>query len=257
MNSLQKIGIIKAIFRYPVKSMAGEHLSSAALGWHGIEGDRRYAFMRTGATSGFPWLTASKLPELITYKAAYRGAAGQEASGKSLPPVHVRIPGGDEVELESDDLRHRLTDAFGSPVELVRLDNGIFDDSPVSIISTDTLTALEAGTGRILDVRRFRPNFLVEPVRGALLREEEWVGSTLVLGSATGAPAVRVTMHDVRCVMVNLDPETAAAEPLVLKTIARTRNSCAGVYGWTETCGTVKVGDTVSISPTGTSQRSG
>ena len=63
-----ELGRISAIFRYPVKSMAGELLDVAKLGWHGIEGDRRFAFRRATDTSGFPWLTAGKLPELLLYK---------------------------------------------------------------------------------------------------------------------------------------------------------------------------------------------
>ena len=66
--SHMELGRISAIFRYPVKSMAGELLDVATLGWHGIEGDRRLAFRRLTDKSGFPWLTASKLPQLLLYK---------------------------------------------------------------------------------------------------------------------------------------------------------------------------------------------
>ena len=58
-----EIGRVEAIYRYPVKSMAGEKLEMAQLGWHGIEGDRRLALRRLNDNSGFPWLTATKLPE--------------------------------------------------------------------------------------------------------------------------------------------------------------------------------------------------
>jgi uncharacterized protein YcbX len=60
-----EIGQVEAIFRYPVKSMGGERLETANLGWHGLDGDRRLALRRIGDRGGFPWLTASKLPELI------------------------------------------------------------------------------------------------------------------------------------------------------------------------------------------------
>ena len=222
--------------------MAGEQITSAELGWHGIEGDRRYAFMRTGNMSGFPWLTASRMPELIRYKAYYHKGADA-----SQPTLHVRSPGGEDFELESGLLLQQLSDAFGSSVELVKVDNGIFDDSPVSLISTETIKMLEAESGRTLDVRRFRPNLLIEPYDGIPLREEAWVAKTLVIGSVPDAPAVHVTIHDVRCVMVNLDPDTAVTEPLVLKTIARTRNNCAGVYGSTFRSGNVSVGDRVCL----------
>jgi MOSC N-terminal beta barrel domain len=49
-----EIGHVEAIFRYPVKSMSGERLEAAELGWHGIEGDRRLAFRRMTDHSGFP-----------------------------------------------------------------------------------------------------------------------------------------------------------------------------------------------------------
>jgi|SRR5579862_307806 len=64
-----ELGRISAIYRYPVKSMAGELLDVARLSWHGIEGDRTLAFRRLSDKSGFPWLRASKLPRLLLYKA--------------------------------------------------------------------------------------------------------------------------------------------------------------------------------------------
>ena len=62
-----EIGNVEALFRYPVKSMGGERLEVAELGWYGIEGDRRMAFRRTDDRSGMPWLTASKLPDLLLF----------------------------------------------------------------------------------------------------------------------------------------------------------------------------------------------
>lgn len=62
-----EIGEIEAIFRYPVKSMRGESLAAAALGWHGVDGDRRFSLRRLDGPSDSPWLTASKLPDLILF----------------------------------------------------------------------------------------------------------------------------------------------------------------------------------------------
>jgi uncharacterized protein len=64
---LIEIGQVETIFRYPVKSMGGEQLEAASLGWHGIDGDRRLAFRRIADSSGMPWLTASKLPEMVLF----------------------------------------------------------------------------------------------------------------------------------------------------------------------------------------------
>ena len=75
---LIEIGHVEAIFRYPVKSMGGERLEVANLGWHGLDGDRRLAFRRSNEHSGFPWLTASKLPELLLFAPLRReGDAGE------------------------------------------------------------------------------------------------------------------------------------------------------------------------------------
>lgn len=63
-----EIGRIQAIYRYPVKSMAGEVLERTQLGWYGLEGDRRFAFRRVAEKGGFPWLTASKVPALLLYR---------------------------------------------------------------------------------------------------------------------------------------------------------------------------------------------
>src|SRR5918996_219046 len=99
-----ELGRISAIYRYPVKSMAGESLDVATLGWHGIEGDRRFAFRRLKDKSNFPWLTASKLPELILYKPF--GPDGNTADQLS---THVRTPDGKELELQSNELREEIS----------------------------------------------------------------------------------------------------------------------------------------------------
>src|SRR6185295_15645514 len=82
-----EIGHVEAIFRYPVKSMRGERLEVAKLGWHGLEGDRRLAFRRMDDRGGFPWLTAVKLPDLVLFAPHRRDDDTQEDL-----PTHVRTP---------------------------------------------------------------------------------------------------------------------------------------------------------------------
>ena len=84
---LIEIGHVEAIFRYPVKSMRGEQLEAANLGWHGLDGDRRLAFRRINDHSGFPWLSASKLPDLIRFSPQC-----SEDGPKGDLPTHVRTP---------------------------------------------------------------------------------------------------------------------------------------------------------------------
>src|ERR1700693_5603386 len=93
-----EIGHVEAIFRYPVKSMGGERLEVAQLGWHGLEGDRRLAFRRMDDRSGFPWLNASTLPELLLFAPHRRDSASEEL------PTHVRTPGGEEMPVFGEEL---------------------------------------------------------------------------------------------------------------------------------------------------------
>ena len=89
---VKEIGHVESIFRYPVKSMRGQRLEVANMGWHGIDGDRRLAFRRVDDRSGFPWLTASKLPELILFSPQHRKDSAEEDV-----PMYIRAPdGGDQ-----------------------------------------------------------------------------------------------------------------------------------------------------------------
>src|SRR5512147_2315562 len=104
-----ELGHVRELVRYPVKSMAGTVTESAFLGWHGLDGDRRFAFRRLGDDSGFPWLTASRVHELILYHPAGR----DESTGEPLP-THVRTPAGTLVELRGVELQNEIAERFGS-----------------------------------------------------------------------------------------------------------------------------------------------
>ena len=236
---MTEVGRVRAIYRYPVKSMAGELIASAQLGWHGLDGDRRLAFVRRGAQGGVPWLTASKLASLITY-VPLRDA-------EDALPSRVRTPKGEELELRGDALRAELTSAHGAPVELMQIDNGIFDDAPLSIITMNAIAAV-SGEARVdADPRRFRPNLLVETPDGSPFPEDAWVGRTLRIGEGEEAPAVSVCTRDVRCVMINLDPETAVSDARLLKASVRINENCAGVYATIVKTGRVRVGDALYL----------
>lgn len=236
-----ELGRISAIFRYPVKSMAGELLDVARLSWHGIEGDRRFAFRRLADKSGFPWLTASKLPQLLLYK-----PFGLDSNSAELLPTHVRTPDGNEYELRSDELREEISSRYGSDVELMNLRHGIFDEACISVISLGTVHGVERESGRDVDLRRFRPNVVIEIDSVEPFEEDRWVGRTLMFGEENGA-ALRVTMKDERCVMVNFDPDTAERDSEVMKTVVRLNENYAGVYGTVVRAGELRVGQAVTL----------
>jgi uncharacterized protein YcbX len=237
-----ELGRIKAIFRYPIKSMAGESLDVASLGWHGIEGDRRLAFRRLNEKSGFPWLIASKLPHLLLYKPFRR-----DNNSAELLPTHVRNPDGKEYELGSNELREDVSSRCGSDVELMNLRHGVFDEACISVISLGTVYGVERETGRDIDLRRFRPNIVIETDGAQTFEEDRWVGGTLMFGNENSGPAISVTMKDERCAMINFDPDTAERDSEVMKSVVRMNENFAGVYGTVVRAGELRVGQVVTL----------
>jgi uncharacterized protein YcbX len=236
-----EIGKIEAIFRYPVKSMRGELLDSASLGWHGLDGDRRLALRRLEDHGGFPWLSASKLHDLVRFTPLRRG----EGNGDQLP-THVVTPEREELPVFGEELAAEIARRFGGPVQMMQLKHGIFDEATISVITSDTVGEVCGLAGRTMDVRRFRPNILVRSTRATPFEENAWVGGTLTFGDTGDAPAVNVTMRDVRCVMVNLDPD-GGNHPDVLKAVVRANDNCAGVYATVTRTGRLAVGQTILL----------
>jgi uncharacterized protein YcbX len=236
------IGQVEAIFRYPVKSMAGERLEAADLGWHGLAGDRRLAFRRLDARGGFPWLTAGKLPDLLRFVPHRRGdgAAGDL-------PTHVRTPDGDDLPVFGGDLAAEVGRRHGAPVQMMQLNQGIFDEASVSLIAAETVGEIGRLARLRPDPRRFRPNVVVRLARSAPFQEDGWLGGVLSFGEGDDAPAVAVTLRDVRCSMVSLDPDSASPAPEVLKAVVRANQHCAGIYGAVTRGGRLAVGHTVRL----------
>lgn len=238
-----KIGEIEALFRYPVKSMSGEPLEFAPLGWHGLDGDRRLAFRRADDRGGFPWLTATKLPELILFAPQRRGPT----AGEHLP-THVRTPEGEDLAVFGQELAMEVGRRHGSPVEMMHLNRGIFDEASVSVITSATVGEIGRLAAVRPDVRRFRPNILISLLRSVPFEEDEWVGGVLSFGE-TDAAAISVTNRDERCSMVNFDPGSARPAAEVLKAVARVRSNKAGVYGTVTRRGRLAVGQPVLFEP--------
>jgi len=289
---LIEIGHVEAIFRYPVKSMAGERLEAAELGWHGLEGDRRLAFRRINNSSGFPWLSASQLPDLLRFTPLRcEGAAREDAPGDLHLPAHIRTPDGEELPVFGEALAAEVGRRYGAPVQMMQMKQGIFDEASISVIASDTVREIGRLAGLTpdvkspdaqslnvqsldvqsldvqsldvpsLDIRRFRPNVVVRLLRPVPFQEDEWLGGVLSFGEKKSknkkkpddddgdvpAPAIAVTMRDVRCSMVNLDPDAANPAPEVLKAVVRAHQNTAGIYGAVTRIGRLAVGQTVFL----------
>jgi len=243
---LIEIGHVEAIFRYPVKSMGGERLEEAHLGWYGLEGDRRLAFRRIDDRSGMPWLTASKLPDLLLF-APHRREDGAQGD----LPTHIRTPDGEELAVFGEELATEVGRRYGAPVQMMQLRHGIFDEATISVIAADTVREIGRLAGRSLDMRRFRPNVVVRSLRPVPFQEDEWLGGVLSFGEGDDAPAITVTMRDVRCSMVNLDPDSARPAPEVMKAIVGANQNNAGIYGTVTRTGRLAVGQTIFFHAAG------
>jgi uncharacterized protein len=229
-------GRVAALWRYPVKSMAGEELEAVEVSWHGLAGDRRWAFIRDGQVrSGFPWLTIRERPELAHYRPRLA-----EPNRPNASQTLVRIPSGDELDVAAPALAAEL----GPGVRLIKHDRGVFDTLPLSLLTTQTLAGLGRLVGTDLTAQRFRPNLVVD-ARGHDFPEDGWVGRVLRIGGLR----MRVDKRDQRCVMVTIDPVTLHRNPAVLRAIARERDARLGVYGSTVEPGRVAVGDPVELEP--------
>jgi uncharacterized protein YcbX len=237
-----ELGRISALYRYPIKSMAGVRLDSASIGWHGLEGDRRLAFRRLADRGSFPFLTASRLPELLLFTPIRHGDAAEE-----LLPTHVRAPDGREYALTDNALQKEIGARHGAEVELMQFKHGIFDEAGISAITLGTMRSIAREAGLDYDVRRFRPNLVIDSGNAEPFEEDHWVGKILEFGSEGTGPAVSVTLRDLRCVMLNLDPDTAQSNAEMMKTAVRMNENHAGVYGTVVRTGEIRVGQTVSL----------
>lgn len=230
------VGRVAGLWRYPVKSMASEALPEVDVGWHGLAGDRRWAFIRNDvAQNGFPWLTLRERNDLNHYRPSFVEPARPDKS-----PTVVRTPSGDDFDVADPALAAEL---YPNEVQLIRQSRGIFDTFPLSVITTQTIGRLGEMVGTRLEVQRFRPNILVEAAPDEPFAEDDWVGCVLRLGGIR----MRVDKRDGRCVVITIDPVTTERNPAILRTVARERQGCLGVYGTTVEPGSVAMNDAVFI----------
>lgn len=234
------VGQVKALFIYPVKSMRGQSVESVRLGWQGMEDDRRLALLRVGDTSGLPWASARETPELLGYSAMACGGA-QNAVSITDPAGNVRDAGDPSLLAELETL-------VGARLSWIHLWRGAFDAMPVSLLTTNSLNSVRDLCGvEDLAPMRFRPNILVETDRDAAFPEEKWESRSLLFGTGADPARIRLNRKDVRCKIVDLNPETGAHDASIHKAIIKERRNRLGMYASTERCGEIRVGDLVQI----------
>jgi MOSC domain-containing protein len=276
-----RVGIVKSLMRYPVKSMLGESLDELEFTLGGALGDRAYA-LREVATGRV--ISAKKWAKMFEFQAAYEA---QPAPG-SLGPVRITLPGGAAIHAEDPEASGMLSSALGRKVTIERAqinedaragidpatvfgdvpvdkvlpglntdmlpDNfglargTFFDSASVHVLASGTLEQMRrlCGEDARMDPRRFRPNIYVQTVAETDgFVEDQWLGGTLEVGETLRIVSM---MPALRCVMTTLAQADLESDLRILRTAAFHHKANAGVFASIGVLGKVRVGDPVFLA---------
>src|SRR5579859_7115530 len=218
---------VREIWRYPVKSMAGEQMASCQIIEHGLEGDRRWAFIDGTPNRVGQKLTIRQHDGLLGYRARLSGAG-----------VEVLSPSGEEHPLD-DTFVWRLEAESARSLTLRDMAGANFDDAHILVVNLATVKTFGAASGTHVDHRRFRANLYID----GLSPEEEisWIGRRIRAGEAE----LEVSSRCERCVVITHDPDTAQTSPELLRVLTEQYETCMGVYCSVVRPGRVAVADFV------------
>jgi len=275
-----QVGVVKELFRYPVKSMLGECLTEVEIGSKGVIGDRAWALREANGRI----VTAKKWANMLGFSAAYEGTPGPE----QLAPVKITMPYGSSVYADDPRASDLISSYLGRLVKLERAradehsraeidpatvfgDVGVaavspefteatlpdsfglphgtfFDSAMIHVVATGSLEHMRAliGADAQIDPRRFRPNIVVETdPRLTGFVEDEWVGGTLEAGAAVKIVSLRQAL---RCVMTTHKQAELVRDLRILRAAAQHHKAKLGVFASIGTPGRVRVGDPVYLA---------
>ena len=261
-TSEQLIGTIEQLHRYPVKSMRGEQLEAAFVGYSGIYGDRIYAFTKSGGPAFFPYFTGRDKQQMLLYTPRFRNSeharqphywAEAEAYSIGISPlfateeelvVDVETPEGEVLGIDDPALIARLGEQDRTKLTLCRSDRALTDGRPISLISSQTVAQLSKELDKSIDSRRFRANISVDLAGKSGFSEDAYLGCTLRLGERV---QIVIVERDPRCEMITFDPNTGAADPAILRQLSLAHERLAGVYAAVLVEGMVRPGDPIYL----------
>ena len=243
---MERIGQLNILRRYPVKSMAGEDLEEARVSFAGLIGDRVFAFIDNRNRSNFPWMTARQGRELILFRPRFLEAPKieEENPDPASYAVEVSTPEREVFRMGDSRFTRYLEERFERSLRLRFSERCQTDARPVSLLGLSTASALSKEVGLDLDTRRFRANFYVRWDNDQPYYEDELIGSELQIGDEV---TLQVVKKNERCMMLNLDPDTATPAPAVLQNVALRHQGCLGVYGAVLREGIVRINNPVYL----------
>ncbi|PWU57711.1 hypothetical protein DLJ47_01705 [Micromonospora sp. S4605] len=216
---------VDQLWRYPVKSVGGEPLTTAAIGAYGIDGDRVVAVH--DERDEVTW--AGAIPGLMRVRAVAVGA----------DVADLVLPDGERFRSDAPDADTRLSAAVNAKVTLTghRPDK---PDAALHVLTTTALRSLDRALPQsAIDATRFRPNLVLDGVPGTGFPEHDWLGRRMAIGELR----LRFTEGCDRCVMITKETPTVPHDRAVLRWVARELGNTLGVYAAVESPGLVRVGD--------------
>jgi uncharacterized protein len=217
------------VWRYPVKSMAGERIDSCPVTAAGLEGDRRWALVDGTPNRAGKLLTIREEEGLMRYQARLDGGS-----------VEVVAPDGETLRLDAGVVS-RIAGEASRPLTLRELEGANFDDSPVLVVNLATVSAFGLRAGVPVDHRRFRANLYVDGL--APDEEVDWLGRRLQVGEVELEAVKRCE----RCVVITRDPDTTVTTPALLRVLTESYETYMGVYCQVTRPGRVAVGDQLQV----------
>jgi uncharacterized protein YcbX len=248
------VGRVESLWRYPVKSMRGEELRFAYLTAKGVYGDRRYAFLSTGARKDFPYFTAREQHQMLLHRVRYlhpeKMVRPQGVLSVEDGAIEVETPSGERLAADDPRLIELLRGELREwqqkrhQVMVVQSDSPVVDTRPLSLFSLQTVRQLGEEVGVELDKRLFRANVYVDLACGGGFAEDAWVGRKLGVGSVA---VVEVLKRTKRCKLITLDPETSEPNPEIMKQVAKGHELRAGITAGVAVEGMIVVGDEIRL----------
>jgi uncharacterized protein len=270
-----RIGSVVSLWRYPVKSMMGEELNASEVTEQGLLGDRAYALVDSSDGKVATAKNPRKWPNLFDFRASF---IEPPRLGANLSAVRMTLPDGTLVTSQQSDLDELLTKALNRKVRLdategkrqgpanaeeywpdmegldyrdtvtdFALPKGtFFDGATVHLLTTATLDRLRELTpkGRF-EVRRFRPNIVIEPASSdSGFVENAWIGHTLTIGADV---RLSITGPCPRCVMTTLPQGDLPRDSSILRTAAQHNKANVGVYAAVLRRGSIRRGDSITL----------
>lgn len=258
-----QVGIVDALWRFPVKSMRGEPLTEAFLSERGIAGDRQWA-LRELKYSGV--MSARSWPMLLALKSWYDG----DPAGDADALVMIGLPDGGSVAADDPGASALLSALLKRAVRLERVrtsrptpeefeaimrgdalppSRDFFDEDVIHIVATGTLSHLRdlQGGSADFDPRRFRANIFVDTgtaTPGFL--EDQWLDGTLTIGREVCIAGIRPA---IRCAVTTHPQDELPHDPSILRTAYQHHQAYVGVFAAVAARGTIRRGDPVSFTP--------